>query len=157
MNGPTFGVSGRQIDYQDVPVVNGVIFWPDLNLAEFQKSRTIPPDSPPETAGLAVLAAVAEVNSTLAPVVEYWTLRGVEAASRVPGARMGNENQLTAQYKTAVYARAKAALMGEFATVGRRETHPGQESSDSRANLLAEAAFVMRNMLNLPRVGVHLI
>lgn len=157
MNGPTFGVSGRQISYQDTPITNGVAFWPDLNLAEFQESRTIPPDSPPKTAGLAVLAAIAEVNDTLAPVVSHWTVRGVLSADLVPGAKMGDENQLTAQYKTAVYARAKASLLGEFATVGRRETHPGQESTDSRANLLAEAAFVMRNMLQLPRVGVHLI
>ncbi|EKK2105898.1 head completion/stabilization protein, partial [Salmonella enterica] len=75
----------------------------------------------------------------------------------VPGAKMGDETQLTAQYKKAVYARAKADLLGEFATIGRRESHPGQESQDTRASLLAEAANVMRNMLRQPRVGVHLI
>ncbi|KAA0604858.1 head completion protein, partial [Escherichia coli] len=32
-----------------------------------------------------------------------------------------------------------------------------QESQDTRASLLAEAANVMRNMLRQPRVGVHLI
>lgn len=157
MNGPSFGVSGRPIDYQDEPITNGVAFWPDLNLAEFQESRTIPPDTPAKTAGLAVLAAIAEVNDTLTPVVDYWTARACTRAANVAGAKMGSENQLTAQYKKAVYARAKADLMGEFATVGRRETHPGQESNDSRTALLAEAAFVMRNMLQLPRVGVHLI
>lgn len=157
MNGPRFGISGRPIDYQTDVITNGVAFWPDLNLGEFQKSRTLPADLPAETAGIAVLAAIAEVNDTCAPMVEYWTSKGHTKAKEVPGARIGEETQLTAQYKKAVYARAKADLLGEFATIGRRESHPGQESADTRATLLAEAAFVIRNMLGLPRVGVHLI
>ncbi|EGR8449671.1 TPA: head completion/stabilization protein, partial [Escherichia coli] len=80
-----------------------------------------------------------------------------ERAADVPGARMGDETQLVAQYKKAVYARAKADLMGEFATIGRRETYPGQESEDTRATLLAEASLVMRNMLGHRRAGVHII
>ena len=157
MSGPSFSISGRSIDYQDEPINNGVEFWPDLNLAEFQALRKIPADLPAKTAGIAVLNAIAEVNDTLTPVVEFWMAKGHETASDVPGARMGSENQLTAQYKTAVYARAKADVIGELATIGRRESHPGQESNDSRTSLLAEAATVMRNMLQLPRVGVHLI
>ncbi|CAI1186715.1 Phage head completion protein (GPL) [Serratia entomophila] len=157
MNGPSFSISGRPIDYQTDVITNGVTFWPDLNLGEFQKSRTIPADLPAETAGIAVLAAIAEVNDTLASVVSHWTGKGYDKAADVPGAKMGDETQLTAQYKKAVYARAKADLLGEFATIGRRESHPGQESGETSAILLAEAAFVMRNMLKLPRVGVHLI
>ncbi|MGA7588681.1 MAG: head completion/stabilization protein [Rouxiella badensis] len=154
---PSFSVSGKKVTYQSDAITNGVTFWPDLNLGEFQKSRTLPADLPPETAGLAVLAAIAEVNKTLSPVETHWAGKGYDMAIDVPGATMGSENQLTAQYKKAVYARAKADLLGEFATIGRRESHSGQESNDTRAGLLAEAAFVMRNMLNLPRVGVHLI
>ncbi|MFJ5422264.1 head completion/stabilization protein [Pectobacterium parvum] len=154
---PSLGFSGKQIDYQDEPIVNGVEFWPDLNLAEFQRSRTIPPDLPASTATQALLAAVAEVNDSLGDVVIYWRARGHEQAIDVPGARAGNENQLTAQYKKAIYARAKADLLGEFASIGRRETHPGQESAETRDILLAEAAFVLRNMQRYPRVGVHLI
>ena len=157
MNGPSFSISGKPVNYQTDVIANGVTFWPDLNLGEFQKSRTLPADLPAETAGLAVLAAIAEVNDTLTDAVSYWADKGYDQAIDVPGAKMGEENQLTAQYKKAVYARAKADLLGEFATIGRRESHPGQESSETRAGLLAEAAFVMRNMLKLPRVGVHLI
>lgn len=157
MSGPSFSISGRPIDYQKDVITNGVTFWPDLNLGEFQKSRTLPVDLPAETAGIAVLAAIAEVNDTCASVVSYWTGKGHARAADVPGAKMGEETQLTAQYKKAVYARAKADLLGEFATIGRRESHPGQESGETRSILLAEAAFAMRNMLRLPRVGVHLI
>lgn len=157
MDGPSFSISGKPVTYQTETITNGVTFWPDLDLGEFQKSRTLPADLPSDTAALAVLAAIGEVNDTLADVVSHWAGKGYDQAIDVPGAKMGNENQLTAQYKKAVYARAKADLLGEFATIGRRESHPGQESTDSRANLLAEAAYVMRNMLKLPRVGVHLI
>ena len=142
MSGPSFSISGKPLTVTPAVITNGVRFWPDLDLAEFQTSRTLPADLPPDTAGVALLAAIAEVNTTLADV---------------PGAKLRDENQLTAQYKKAVYARAKADLLGEFATIGRRESHPGQESLDTRANLLAEAANVMRNMLQQPRVGVHLI
>ncbi|MHB2063494.1 head completion/stabilization protein [Serratia marcescens] len=157
MNGPSFSISGRPIDYQQDVIANGEPFWPDLNLGEFQKLRTLPANLPADTAGLAVLAAIAEVNATCASVASFWTGKGHARAADVPGARMNDETQLTAQYKKAVYARAKADLLGELATIGRRESHPGQESDETRAILLAEAAMVMRNMLRLPRVGVHLI
>ncbi|WP_411705642.1 head completion/stabilization protein [Edaphovirga cremea] len=157
MPAPTLGFSGRQIDYQDVPITNGVSFWPDLNLKEFQRSRTIPPDLPPDTAGRAVLAAIAEINADLAGVVTRRMAEGYAAAIDVPGAKLGAENELTAQYKKAVYARAKADLMGEFPTIGRRDTHPGQESGESRDTLLAEAALVLRRIQGVARVGVHLI
>lgn len=157
MSGPSFSISGKPVTVTPTVITNGVTFWPDLDLAEFQRVRTLPADLPTDTAGAALLAAIAEVNTTLADVVTLWVAKGCERAADVPGAKMGNENQLTAQYKKAVYARAKADLLGEFATIGRRESHPGQESLDTRANLLAEAASVMRNMLQQPRVGVHLI
>lgn len=157
MAAPSLGFSGRQIEYQNEPIVNGVTFWPDLNLADFQKSRTIPPELPASTAAQALLAAIAEINDDAADVVTYWQGKGHATALDTPGAKMADENQLTAQYKKAVYARAKADLLGEFASIGRRETHPGQESSETRAILLAEVAFVLRNMKKFPRVGVHLI
>ncbi|CAI1156547.1 Phage head completion protein (GPL) [Serratia entomophila] len=155
MGSPTLGFSGRTIGYSNIPITNGVAFWPDLNLQEFQQSRTIPPDLPPDTAGRAVLAAIAEVNDDLDSVVIKHQGQGHTTARDVPGAKMGDENQLTAQYKKAVYARAKADLLGEFPTIGRRETHPGQESAETRETLLAEAALVIRNMKGYRRVGIY--
>lgn len=133
MSEPSFSVSGKPLKSTPQTVTNGEPFWPDLDLAELQGSRTLPADLPDDTAAMALLAAVAEVNTTLAPVVVHWKAQGHERAADVPGARLGDETQLVAQYKKAVYARAKADLMGEFATIGRRETYPGQESEDTRA------------------------
>lgn len=151
------GFSGRALDYTDEPIINGEGFWPDLNLAEFQRLRTLPADTPPETALNALLASIAEVNTDLSAVVKRHQAQGYVTARDVPGARAGDETQLTAQYKKAIYARAKADLIGEFQTIGRRETFPGQESQDTRENLLAEAATVIRNMKGYGRVGIYKI
>ncbi|MEB7742595.1 head completion/stabilization protein [Escherichia coli] len=157
MNEPSFSISGKPLKSTPATVTNGEPFWPDLDLAELQNSRTLPADLPEETAAMALLAAMAEVNATLAEAVENWKAQGHTHATDVPGGRLGENNQLTAQYKKAVYARAKADLLGEFATIGRRETFPGQESEDTRATLLAEASLVIRNMLGRKRAGVYII
>lgn len=148
--------SGTPIDYQDAPLENDG-FWPDLSLEEFQRQRSIPPDIDAGTVGQALLTAAGEVNSQLASVRDGLTGQGIEAASAAPGIRMEGVNLLCGQYKKAVFARAKADLMGEFATIGRRETHPGQESAETRDGLLAEASFVIRAIKGLPRVTVRMI
>lgn len=146
--------SGKEIDYTDLPIINGDPFWPDLNVGEFQRLRKLPVDLPPETATNALLATIAEVNGDLSSVVTLQKAKGHATARDVPGARAGDETQLTAQYKKAVYARAKADLMGEFQAIGRRETMPGLEGTDTRESLLAEATTVIRNMKGFGRVGV---
>ncbi|HEO9045951.1 TPA: head completion/stabilization protein [Enterobacter kobei] len=148
-------ISGRSTDYTDTPVTNGEPFWPDLNLGEFQRLRKLPLDLPADTALNALLASIAEVNADLASVVSRHQSDGYATARDVPGASAGSETQLTAQYKKAVYARSKADLMGEFQTIARRDTMPGQEGQDTRDSLLAEAAQVIRNMKGYGRVGIY--
>lgn len=157
MNHPSMPFSGRGIEYQDIPVKNGEPFWPDLNLAEFQKQRALPPNMDSSVMVIALLASVKEINDALRHVVHSHGGNGYATARDVPGASAGGENELTAQYKKAVYARAKADLMGEFQTIGRRDTIPGQEGSDTRESLLAEASLVMRNMQGYWRVGIYKI
>lgn len=155
MSHPSMSFSGRSVDYQDVPVRNGVAFWPSLNLAEFQKQRALPVNMDSGVMLIALLASMKEINDALGDVVNVHLAKGHSDALEVPGSCAGNENELTAQYKKAVYARAKADLMGEFQTIGRRDTIPGQEGSDTRESLLAEAALVLRNMQGYGRVGIY--
>lgn len=84
MSGPSFSISGKPVTVTPTAITNGVTFWPDLDLAEFQKVRTLPADLPPETAGVALLAAIAEVNDALADVVTYWNAKACERAADVP-------------------------------------------------------------------------
>ncbi|MGQ2096912.1 head completion/stabilization protein, partial [Salmonella enterica] len=53
--------------------------------------------------------------------------------------------------------RAKADLMGEFASVGRRESHPGQESDETRSSLIAESTLAVRRIKGLKRITVAMI
>ncbi len=145
--------SGKPIEFEDRPLTNDG-FWPDLNLADFQRARSIPADVDAGTVGEALLTAAAEVNSLLTTVQDRHRAAGYQNADTVPGIRMGGISQLAAQYKKAVYARAKADLMGEFASVGRRESHPGQESDETRKGLLGEAAIVIRQIKGLRRATV---
>ncbi len=67
------------------------------------------------------------MNAELENVEASWKAKGHTLAADVPGVKMGGLNSLCAQYMKAVL-RGKADLLGEFATIGRRDTHPGQES-----------------------------
>jgi hypothetical protein len=148
--------SGKPIDYQDEVLANNG-FWPDLNLMDFQAQRSLPADIDADTITQSLLATVMEVNAELQSVESRWKAQGYESASDVPGVTMGDVNGLCAQYIKAVFARAKADLMGEFAAIGRRETHPGQESTETRAGLLTESSVVIRRMKGLKRVTVKMV
>ncbi|EIN6765869.1 head completion/stabilization protein, partial [Salmonella enterica subsp. enterica serovar Bovismorbificans] len=103
--------SGKPLDYQDEPLANNG-FWPDLNLKDFQAQRSLPPDIDADTISQALLAAVAEVNAELENVEASWKAKGHTLAADVPGVKMGGLNSLCAQYMKAVFARAKADLLG---------------------------------------------
>lgn len=145
--------SGKPVDYQDAPLTNNG-FWPDLNLKDFQAQRALPPDMDADTLAQALLAAVMEVNVDLVSVEAKHRAQGYATAASVPGVMMGQLNGLCAQYMKAVFARGKADLIGEFATQGRRESHPGQESGETRNGLLAEASIAIRQIKGLKRATV---
>lgn len=148
--------SGTPIDYQDATLTNDG-FWPDLSLKEFQEQRSIPPDIDAGTVGQALLTASGEVNNKLQSIRGSNISSGYTTAADVPGVSIDGINLLCGQYKKAVYALAKADLMGEFASIGRRDTHPGQESADTRNGLIAEASMVIRAIKGLPRATVRMI
>ena len=154
MDAPNFGFSGSHPDYKTLPIINGEPFWPDVDVGDFRRQRALPTTVQDDTLGHALLNAMGELNLNLKDVVTHWTQRGIHRANDVPGGKMGDISQLTAQYKKALYARAKADLVGEFAITGRRDTHPALGDDEARQRLLGEAAITIRNMLQIPRVGV---
>ena len=132
-------------------------FWPALELEDFQRQRSIPPDISHETVAGALLTAVSEINATLQSVVSRHQRSGHATAADVPGPEIDGINALTALYIRAIHARAKADLMGEFASVARQVENTGQDAPQTRASLLAESAVALRHIKGLKRVGVHLI
>lgn len=132
-------------------------FWPDLELEDFQRQRSIPPDINHETVAGALLTAVSEINASLLAFVSKQQRAGYATAAAVPGAKIEGVNELTALYIRAVHARAKADLMGEFAAISRQKENTNQDAPQTKASLLAEAAVAIRLIKGLKRVGVHLI
>ncbi|AVY99403.1 head completion protein [Lelliottia sp. WB101] len=142
--------------YQQATLTNDG-FWPDLELEDFQRARSIPPDISHHTVSQAMLTAVGEINESLEAFAASKQRAGYQTAAAVPGPSMKGESVLLARYKKAVYARAKADLMGEFAAISRREENTNQDAPQTKASLLAEAAVALRGIKGLGRVGVHLI
>lgn len=76
------------------------------------------------------------------------------AGGRGTGRKNGRTEQPVRPVHEGRFCQGKADLLGEFATIGRRDTHPGQESMETRAGLLAEASVVIRRMKGLKRATV---
>lgn len=70
---------------------------------------------------------------------------------------MNGQTALISQYKKAVFARAKADLLGEYSTQFSRVPNAGQENPETRSRLLAEASTVLRNMKGVGRCTVRQI
>lgn len=149
-------LNGNDLNYQSVDITNDG-FWPDLNLRDFQIQRQVPLDLNNDLLTDALLASVAEINLSLASVKSQLMAKGYQTANDVPGAKANGKNALCAQYKKALYARAKADLIGEYTSIVSRAPNAKQENPETKANLLAEAAFVIRNMKGLGRVTVRSI
>ncbi|EOG1846413.1 head completion/stabilization protein [Enterobacter hormaechei] len=148
--------SGTSIDFDDAILTNDG-FWPDLSVKDFQSQRTIPADIDAATIRQALLTAAGEINDDLVKVAAKYQGDGHIRAEAVPGVKIDGENLLCARYRKAVYARAKADLMGEFASIGRRESHPGQESDETRSSLIAESTLTVRRIKGLKRITVAMI
>ncbi|KAB7715713.1 head protein [Plesiomonas shigelloides] len=154
---------GKSIHYQQATIQNDG-FWPDINAGDFERTRTIPPTIDHSVVINALLTSVAEINMTLVNARQRYIEQGFSRAQDVTGVvavmdedNTTRRNHLTALYTKAVYARAKADLLPEFAVIGRRDTHPAQEAPEVRRGLLAESAMALRAILQLPRCSISLI
>ncbi|MFQ2730249.1 head completion/stabilization protein [Aeromonas caviae] len=155
--------AGKDIDYSAATIRNDG-FWPDVAVADFERRRALPADLNQQTTGAALLAAVSEINLQLASHQAALQGKGYASAAAVPGPSLDDgadsgRNALTEQYLAAVFARAKAALLPEFASVTERATANNQveRSPDQRAQLLAESQQLVRSIKGKHRAGVSLI
>lgn len=148
--------SGNPIEYQDVLVTNDG-FWPDLNVKDFQESRSIPADIKDSTVSDALVSAMAQVNNSLLIQRQRYIDNGFNRAADVTGPAYQGTNHIVAQYRKAVFARAKADLMGEWKSVVRVKDDAQAAGTETQDALLAEANFAVRSLKGLSRVGVSII
>ncbi|WP_421302895.1 head completion/stabilization protein [Aeromonas veronii] len=151
--------AGKDIDYSAATIRNDG-FWPSVAVADFERRRALPADLDPQITGAALLAAISEINLQLAMRQAALMAEGYASAAEVPGPSLeGGTNALTEQYLAAVFARAKAALLPEFASVTERpaSNNLAERAPEQRAQLLAESQQLVRSIKGKHRAGVSLI
>lgn len=146
-------------DYQDTQITNDG-FWPDINAGAFEKRRGVPADMDPDTIAVSVAAAIAQVNSELVDVKTRHEAEGITRAADVAGHPcIGDKNVLVILYEKAVFARAKADLLPEFATTQMRDVgeNVAQREPETRDSLFAESLQHIRTITGKCSTGVELL
>ncbi|UTM59220.1 head completion/stabilization protein [Photobacterium sp. CCB-ST2H9] len=131
---------GKQISQQNTTISNGE--WPELSTEEFRKLRRIAFVFEETSLAMAVSIAAMEVNDELKDVDPV----------KITG------NKVFA-YKRAVYSRAHADLLPEFATQDRREVaeNAAEDSPEQAARFRAQSIRDICLLLGRSANGVELI
>lgn len=132
-------------------------FWPDLSLSEFQIERAMSPNINDRLLRDAIVSAVVEINLTLEQYKNTQISKGINRASDCGVVSVDDTSSTVIIYKKAVFARAKADLIGEFVSIASRDDKLGESQKEMKAALLAESTREIRKLLGLRRCGVALI
>ena len=139
--------SGRPTTLIAQPIANDG-FWPDLDVAEFQRGYRLPAEYLVELLVDGIALAMGEVNHDLARRKAQWQAVGITHVASADPMVLPERAFMAASYKRAVYCRAKAYLLSQFATFIRRE---------SAENLAKEAPETAERFLAFSQQGVRLI
>lgn len=139
--------SGNPTHLIDQPIINDG-FWPDLNVAEFQRGYRLPAEYLIELLVDGVSQAMDEINVDLEQRKTCWQADGIDNLVDADPLLLPGRATVARSYKRAVYCRAKAFLLGQFATIVRR---------DSAQNLAKESPQTEERFLTLSQQAVRLI
>lgn len=145
--------------YQDTIVENDG-FWPDLNVGDFERRRGIPSKLDSEAVAFALAAAVSQVNIELQTVKAGFEAEGIAQAEAIPGLpNVLGKNSIVVLYEKAVFARAKADMVSEFASVTTKDAgdRVAESEQDITRRLLAESQQHLRALSGSSRCGVELL
>lgn len=148
--------SGQDFKQSAIDIKNDG-FWPDLNLSEFQVERAMSPNINDRLLRDAIVSAVVEINLTLEQYKNTQISKGINRASDCGVVSVNGTSSTVIIYKKAVFARAKADLIGEFVSIASRDDKLGESQKEMKAALLAESTREIRKLLGLRRCGVALI
>ena len=153
--------SGKPTTLVDQDIENDG-FWPDLSVSEFQKGYRLPAEYLGEMLVADLTMAMIEVNTDLATVKSALQVAGVsnlEAAAGVATPAEWAYAYKVMFYKRAVYTRAKASLLTQFATVTRRESaeNTGKELPERSETFLAYSQAAVRSLQGRGRMTAVLL
>ena len=137
-------------------------FWPKLSVTEFQKGYRLPAEYLGEMLVADLTMAMIEVNSDLATVKATLLAADVsnlEAAAGVSTPAEWAYAHKVMLYNRAVYARAKASLLTQFATVTRRESaeNTGKELPERGETFLEFSQQAVRSLQGRGRITAALL
>ncbi|RMN67609.1 putative prophage PSSB64-01, head completion/stabilization protein [Pseudomonas syringae] len=134
-------------------------FWPDLSVSEFQKGYRLPAEYLVEMLAADLNMAMVEVNTDLAKLKARWQGAGVSNVESADTTVLPERTFQAATYKRAVYSRAKASLLTQFATVNRRESaeNVGKELPERSETFLAFSQAAVRSLQGRGRITAALL
>lgn len=154
-----FSGNDNNAGYQKTKIDNDG-FWPDIEVGDFERQRSTPAVTDDTRIAHALVNAMAEVNRQLRTLKRHHKMAGSETAGDVDAPpTLNGKNRLVIQYEGAVFARAKADLLPDFATVQQRDAgeNLAERSEETRRELLAESERIIRNMSDMGRATVTLL
>lgn len=134
-------------------------FWPNLSVSEFQKGYRLPAEYVLDMLGADLTTAMTEVNADLAELKARWQDRGVSNVESADTTVLPERTFQAATYKRAVYCRAKASLLTQFATIIRRDSaeNLGKELPDRPETFLAFSQQAVRSLQGRGRITAALL
>lgn len=100
------------------------------------------------------------VNLELEMLKTEYQADGYQRADEIPAfPKIDDKNAVVINYESAVFARAKADLLPDFATVHQRKEgdHLAERSQETKNELLAESERIIRAMYGKNRATVALL
>ncbi|VVO66357.1 hypothetical protein PS903_01045 [Pseudomonas fluorescens] len=134
-------------------------FWPNLSLAEFQKGYRLPAEYLVDMLVTDLTTAMIEVNHDLAKRKSQWQGVGIASVESADPTVLQERTFHAATYKRAVYCRAKASLLPQFASVVRRESaeNLGKEEPERKETFLEFSQQAVRSLQGRGRITAALL
>ena len=150
--------SGKPTTFVEQAIENDG-FWPDLSVSEFQKGYRLPAEFLGELLTDALSIAMAEVNTDLAKLKARWQAVGITNVESADSTLLPERALQAKLYKRAVYCRAKANLLPEFASVVRRESaeNLGKEAPERKETFLEFSQQAVRSLQGRGRITAALL
>ena len=148
---PTVNVATQQIENDG--------FWPDLDLAEFQRTYRLPGGYLVDMLTADLSLAMYEVNLDLAALQARWKGAGVSNVESADTTVLPERTFQLALYKRAVFTRAKASILRQMPTVTRREVaeNSGKEAPEQETTYLAFSNQAIRALQGRGRMTSRLL
>jgi hypothetical protein len=150
--------SGKPTTFVEQAIENDG-FWPNLSVAEFQKGHRLPAEYLVDMLAAELTTAMTEVNRDLAKRKGQWQNVGVTTVESADTTVLPERTFHAATYKRAVYCRAKASLLTQFATVTRRESaeSTGKELPERGEAFLEFSQQAVRSLQGRGRITAVLL